>query len=366
MTAQPKPPLQRQPPIDAGRVSQPLRGRLPALRPEQAKLLRDLFGSAREFGANNALRLSIVPPGALPRELVECEAGSERLLIGIVRDGIVDPCGGGAWNDYIGPGRCAAWTLAHERLLDALSDLFGQPLLPRTLLAAGSSAPGMIWIGLRASVEQTEALAVLALPLTLAQALGEGLRIRGTRREPTPRIDADSWREMLLLTARGPALSVADIAGLGPGDVIVLGPRPQVLTDLHLGRGRSRPTARWHASWHAGRLQVRGLAATDYSRSSPVNDTPSANGAPETGAATVATPSPPSIPVTLEFELGAIDASLRDIAQIEPGYVFDLPLQLDHAAVTIRSGSRRVGRGELVAVGDTLGVRLTEWCAEGS
>jgi type III secretion protein Q len=94
-----------------------------------------------------------------------------------------------------------------------------------------------------------------------------------------------------------------------------------------------------------------------------VNDTVPASEAREPPASTSA---PPKIPVALEFELGAVDTSLRELAQIEPGYVFDLPLQLDHAVVTIRSAGRRVGRGELVAVGDTLGVRLTEWSLDGA
>ena len=95
-----------------------------------------------------------------------------------------------------------------------------------------------------------------------------------------------------------------------------------------------------------------------------MNDSASTSDQRETPSTTAAKPTAAQIPVALEFELGAIDTSLRELAQIEPGYVFDLPLQLDHATVTIRSAGRRVGRGELVAVGDTLGVRLTEWFAD--
>ena len=97
-----------------------------------------------------------------------------------------------------------------------------------------------------------------------------------------------------------------------------------------------------------------------------MNDTAPASETRETPAATAALSSAPKIPVALEFELGAVDTSLRELAQIEPGYVFDLPLQLDHAVVTIRSAGRRIGRGELVAVDDTLGVRLIEWSVDGA
>ena len=97
-----------------------------------------------------------------------------------------------------------------------------------------------------------------------------------------------------------------------------------------------------------------------------MNDTAPASETRETPAAPTALSSAPKIPVALEFELGAVDTSLLELAQIEPGYVFDLPLQLDHAVVTIRSAGRRIGRGELVAVDDTLGVRLIEWSVDGA
>ena len=52
---------------------------------------------------------------------------------------------------------------------------------------------------------------------------------------------------------------------------------------------------------------------------------------------------------------------LSDIAGLQPGYVFALPAHLEGANVTIRANGRVAGQGELVAVGDTLGVRLLSW-----
>ncbi len=354
------------PAAETNRTPLPLRGRLPALKAAQAQLARKLFDAARVFVADNAIRLSVAAPGPLPRELVECEAGGELALVGIVRDEILDPCAGGAWSDYQGFPRCAAWALAHERLLHALSGLLGQALLPKKILIASNAAPGVVWLGLRANLQRAETVGVLALPLAPAQALAAALRTRGAPAGPTPRTDAGALRETLLLTAAGPPLTSSHIADFGPGDVIVLGARAHVLADLHLSRTLSPRSARWQASWRDGRVHVRGIAASGYARSNPVNDILSTNDQHEASPATAAQSHPPHIPVALEFELGAVDSSLRELAQIEPGYVFDLPLQLDRATVTIRSGGKRVGRGELVAVGDTLGVRLTEWFADGA
>lgn len=81
-----------------------------------------------------------------------------------------------------------------------------------------------------------------------------------------------------------------------------------------------------------------------------------------TAADAAATPDPVSgLPVQVQFELGRLEVALSDLAQLQPGYVFALPAHLQGANVAIRANGREVGRGELVAVGDTLGVRLVGW-----
>jgi len=67
------------------------------------------------------------------------------------------------------------------------------------------------------------------------------------------------------------------------------------------------------------------------------------------------------LPVEVEFEVGKLELRLGEIAALQPGYVFALPVHLEGANVTIRANGRVAGQGELVAVGDTLGVRLLSW-----
>jgi type III secretion protein Q len=62
--------------------------------------------------------------------------------------------------------------------------------------------------------------------------------------------------------------------------------------------------------------------------------------------------------VTLVFELGRREIDLATLRTLAPGYVF--PLNRDpEAPVDILANGRRIGRGEIVRVGDTLGVRAT-------
>lgn len=62
--------------------------------------------------------------------------------------------------------------------------------------------------------------------------------------------------------------------------------------------------------------------------------------------------------VTVDFELGSTSLPLGELANLKPGYVFELSGNLNQVRVVIRANGTRVGYGELVAVGDVLGVQL--------
>ncbi|MFC4727764.1 type III secretion system cytoplasmic ring protein SctQ, partial [Coralloluteibacterium thermophilus] len=68
-----------------------------------------------------------------------------------------------------------------------------------------------------------------------------------------------------------------------------------------------------------------------------------------------------ALPVQLEFELGRCAMTLGELGALQPGYVFPLPLPAEGANVVVRANGREVARGEVVAVGETLGVRLLNW-----
>jgi type III secretion protein Q len=65
-----------------------------------------------------------------------------------------------------------------------------------------------------------------------------------------------------------------------------------------------------------------------------------------------------NIPISLDFDLGSLAVPLGELASLKPGYVFELPGTLERRRVAIRANGARIGQGELVAVGDVLGVQL--------
>ncbi|MGY3450525.1 type III secretion system cytoplasmic ring protein SctQ [Bradyrhizobium sp. USDA 4353] len=61
--------------------------------------------------------------------------------------------------------------------------------------------------------------------------------------------------------------------------------------------------------------------------------------------------------ITLLFEIGRLSVPLGSLRTLAPGHVFDLG-QDPKTAVDILAGDRRVGRGEVIQIGDTVGVRI--------
>jgi type III secretion protein Q len=64
------------------------------------------------------------------------------------------------------------------------------------------------------------------------------------------------------------------------------------------------------------------------------------------------------LPVRLVFELGRLSLPLAELEAIGPGYVFELGRDA-RRPVDIVSAGRRIGQGEIVAIGEALGVRVT-------
>ncbi|MGY6646320.1 MAG: type III secretion system cytoplasmic ring protein SctQ [Salinarimonas sp.] len=65
------------------------------------------------------------------------------------------------------------------------------------------------------------------------------------------------------------------------------------------------------------------------------------------------------IPVQLVFELGRLEIPLSELESLTSGYVFELGKPLSQSVDIIANG-RRVGTGELVRLGEAIGVRVSK------
>ncbi|QNK67344.1 type III secretion system cytoplasmic ring protein SctQ [Variovorax sp. PAMC26660] len=68
-----------------------------------------------------------------------------------------------------------------------------------------------------------------------------------------------------------------------------------------------------------------------------------------------------ALEVTLRFEVGDLSLSLGELKGIRAGHVFDLAQPLNRCTVRILAHGNVLGKGYLVAVGDRLGVRVSEF-----
>lgn len=71
------------------------------------------------------------------------------------------------------------------------------------------------------------------------------------------------------------------------------------------------------------------------------------------------------IQLPVEFSIGTLTSSLGELESIQPGFVFELTTPVDRP-ITIAVNGTAIGRGELLRIGDRLGVRLVEIIPRGN
>ncbi|MCD9029451.1 type III secretion system cytoplasmic ring protein SctQ [Luteimonas sp. BDR2-5] len=342
----------------------PLRGRLPALAPALADALRAFHGRARQRKADGGtLQLHAGRAPAGDSAVIELDAEGSR--VGLLLTAGTAAVAGDAlhWQDYRGRARVLAWSLAHEATLVRLGEALGTALLP-LVEADAAAGDDVVWLDFRLTADNGddgELAGTLRLP-------SDWLARLQTRTDPPAPADPGRWRQLpaqVRIALTVPPLTVADLRSLRPGDVVVVGNArlPPLVAETAGLRWpvRSGPDG-WRidgpaaaAPRHAASpssLETPPMTQQDTTSDAPVDDT--APAAPAEDPAS-------KLPVQVEFDVGGVELPLGEIAGLQPGYVFALPTQLEGANVTIRTNGRVAGHGELVAVGDTLGVRLVSW-----
>lgn len=350
------------------RAIAPLLPRLAQVPPALAEARRRLHARALALeGATSRLSLQACDAPA-ETECVELQVGADLVLFRI--DAFGHPAGRAepGWADCTGRARLLAWGLAHESIVTRLEALLGLPVLPLRMVCAAAGVGDRVdwpWLGWTlADADGTRSRGRLAAPVALLLGWLE------TTPAPLPWPPALSGMPAALATALPPVrLTPGQAAAIRPGAVIVLGERAALLQALSVSC-RAPDGAlwmRWTAAPGPDGLTLRpGAADTviDLSLSqeaSTMADTRTAPPAPseETAAGS------DGLRLQLEFELGRTSLGLQAAAALQPGYVFELPAPAAGAQVAIRAHGRLVGEGELVAVGEVLGVRVTRWGSDG-
>ena len=358
-----------------GPEPRPVRGLLPVIDAPVCEALRAFFAEPRWWLLGDGAAITARPTDP-PAAAFAIDAEGTRLQLHVEGPATTGPDDARLrWSDHAGRSRVLAWSLAHETTLRRLSEWLHGSLLPVLDPAGpaedtgtGAGSPGM-WLTVRieeapANDEDSDP------PATSAQLFlpSSWLQVLAVRSEPPheddPVPDAGRWRELpARVSLQFPiTLAMREWQALRPGDVIVAGHRGQPPTCIARAAGRDWPLAPAPGGWA---VQGAPVPTPTFHEDVPMSETEQQDGGapPDEAPATPAATTDParSLPVQLGFELGRTEMSIGELADLQPGYVFPLAAALEGSNVTIRANGRVAGRGELVAIGDTLGVRLLSW-----
>jgi len=153
-------------------------------------------------------------------------------------------------------------------------------------------------------------------------------------------------------------ISLREVRGVRPGDIISI-------EDWGTAGTALRVSARFGGA--AGR-ELMGLAegsriTIHHTRDHAMNREPAAASAlpDDNGEGQLPLDRLDALEVTLRFEVGDLSLSLGELRNIRAGHVFELAQPLNRSAVRILAHGNVLGKGHLVAVGDKLGVRVSEF-----
>ena len=152
-------------------------------------------------------------------------------------------------------------------------------------------------------------------------------------------------------------ISLREIGSVRPGDIISI---------EHWGSSGAALTVTAELGGPAGRCLV-GLAegsriTLQQSKETAMNrDTPEAGLTGQDDATSLPLDRLDALEVTLRFEVGELSVSLGELKGLNPGHVFELGHALNRSPVRIVAHGNVLGKGYLVAVGDQLGVRVSEF-----
>lgn len=345
-----------------------LRGRLPALGAAEVEGLRRLCAAQLCWPLPNDRMLALAPlrKRQVSGGVFELDGEGTRFAVRLDRN--ATPAGSPDWSDYTGRARLLAWSLANEQALMQLSEALGVSLVPVVEVEGDAGAMDAMWLAFSLEdLYEPEAGGTAYYrsgDLRLPAAWLTRLLARAEPLDPDqPQPSLARWQPLpvpLSIACAGPRLAPQEWAALRPGDVLVLGSRKQPAPLHATANGRRWPVSNAAEGYRiAGPMQT--IPTLLESTTMNNNDTPQGDAAAATDPASGADAATRALPVLVEFELGRLELTVGELAGLQPGYVFPLPAFVEGANVTIRANGRASARGELVAVGDTLGVRLVSW-----
>jgi len=358
-----------------------LQQRLPNISPEVAGLVNRLLRAPQEAvvaadAGGERTRWRVSHAGATrPAQWYILEGAREEIGVAVTSDRWAAELGERAWQDYAGDARLLAWTLVHGQFVDHLGELIGDRLTIRRSVTSLPPNLRPVRLGFRTTGAPGELAGMLAMGRGALAALVEHPAWQAAEAVPSPAARRVPIRIQIGLPPIN--LDRRTVRACRLGDVIVIGRAAACWSGLRLSTVGTGGRWQWHATYDNCALTVGGRIASRRAtnpeesdmadQSTGTGSTDAVGHTPDEVQAGEDMPSPgetpgsiDQVPVGMTFDLGRIEISLADLETVQPGYVFELNQPLESATVRVRANGRTIGEGELVVVGDQLGVRLTD------
>ena len=190
----------------------------------------------------------------------------------------------------------------------------------------------------------------------------------GRRSGMSPQRD---WNLPLRMEVGSTRLTWADLSQIAQGDIVAVDRWESRGAGLGVTLSAGSATRRhWRAHVEHARVTIIDIEKDDM-QANPTSPAASSAGP---GQPVTATPGEQRrdhimldligrLDVDIRFEVAGLSIRLDALAAIGPGYVFDLPQALTQCEVDIVCHANLLGKGQLVAVGERLGVRVTSFAA---
>jgi flagellar motor switch/type III secretory pathway protein FliN len=256
------------------------------------------------------------------------------------------------WRDYSGETQLIAWTAVHEPLIGLLRTVFQCDLVPEGIEDCDAPPAGShVRVGFE--IHRQEGALVVAGLVTLATGSVRSLAERsdvlpsqrhgalgGVKAEFRLHLDeVEIHPDEIACIERGAIVRV-DNRTLAAGDqarISITAGSVRVIADV------------------AGlRATVAGFAPAPHAIHN--GDFRMTDSHPDEAQASILAD---ALPVRLTFCAGAVTLPFGKVSDIAPGYVFELDKALDDRAIAVLANDVPIASGELVTLGDLVGVRIT-------
>ena len=240
--------------------------------------------------------------------------------------------------------------LAWLSWIEPLETLLGAPLRVTGVAAIATPHPIVVPVQIRMG-EADAMIAELHLGAEAAEQVAEWLA-QHTTPQPDP---LEALRLLLAVESAEAPLTLSELRSLQPGDVVMLdSPSDKEVRLRLLGANPDGQRFETRARRTGERLEcLAPLVAVNPDR----NDVMTELSASAPAAASDLDVALDDLPLKLVCQVGSVELTLAQLREMGPGSLLQLT-STAHEGVDLMVNGRRVGRGELVSIGDGLGVRL--------